>query len=70
MAFIENIWYIHLELIRRATMSKVQNFVHKYGMEFNKSAVHVDRKKAPKRGAQKHKKRDDHGDCPSCRLGA
>lgn len=34
---------------------KVNNFVAKYANEFNKSAVHVDRKKNRDRGYVKHK---------------
>lgn len=34
---------------------KQRNFVAKNAATFNKATVHVDRKKAAKRGAQKHK---------------
>lgn len=34
---------------------KPNNLVAKHARQFNKSAVHVDRKKAVDRGARKHK---------------
>jgi hypothetical protein len=34
---------------------KAKNLVAKHARQFNKAAVHVDRKKASKRGAVKHK---------------
>ena len=34
---------------------KQKNLVAKHARHFNKAAVHVDRKKAVKRGARKHK---------------
>lgn len=34
---------------------KAQNLVAKHARTFNKSAVHVDRKKSERRGERKHK---------------
>jgi hypothetical protein len=36
-------------------MNTQRNFVAKYGRKFNHARVHVDRKKAAKRGARKHR---------------
>lgn len=35
---------------------KPQNFVHKHSMQLNIASVQLDKKKASKRGYQKHKK--------------
>ena len=42
---------------------KQRNFVAKNAATFNKSTVQIDRKKAVKRGAQKHKGRYDSNVC-------
>lgn len=46
--------------LRRKNMKS--NPVHKYGRRYNKARIHIDRKKAAKRGAIKHKGLDYNTD--------
>lgn len=42
---------------------KQRNYVAKHATTYNKSSIQIDRKKAAKRGAQKHKGRYDSNVC-------
>lgn len=42
-------------------MSKQRNFVHKNALQFQKASVFTDRKKAKKKGYQKHKPSKSEG---------
>ena len=42
-------------------MSKQRNFVHKHALQFQKASVFKDKKKANKKGYQKHKPSKSEG---------
>jgi hypothetical protein len=50
---------IEITLTNLENTMKAKNLTAKHAPKFNKAAVHKDRKKAEKRGEQKHKSRSD-----------